>query len=41
MLVMLGVYGAAALLLTSWPLDLLTCLTSLEVVNETLCKTAC
>jgi len=42
-LVMLGVYGATALLLAScWPAaDLLTCLTSLDVVNETLWRTAC
>lgn len=39
---MLGVYGTAALLLAScWPVDLFTCLTSLEVVNETLWRTAC
>lgn len=39
---MLGVYGTAVLLLTScWPVDLFTCFTSLEVVNETLWRTAC
>lgn len=42
MLVMLGVYGTAVLLLVScWPVDLFTCFTSLEVVNETLWSTAC
>lgn len=39
---MLGVYGTAVLLLVScWPVDLFTCFTSLEVVNETLWSTAC
>ena len=37
MLVMLGVYGAAVLLDVSWLLlDLVTCRSSLEVVNDTL-----
>lgn len=41
MLMMLGVYGAAGLLDVSWLLDLVTWRTSLEVVNETLWRTAC
>lgn len=41
MLVMLGVYGAAVLLDISWLFDLVTWRTSLEVVNETLWRTAC
>ena len=41
MLMMLGVYGAAVLLDVSWLLDLATWRTSLEVVNETLWRTAC
>lgn len=42
MLVMLGVYGAAVLLDVSWLLlDLVTWRTSLDVVNDTLWRTAC